>query len=82
MQAVKLLQGDPNILRWARSQVNSAEDLDDLDDDDAAAPNSNIQSHIKLALLDIEDDKISVSTADQTVEDYLRGRWSRSSSFD
>lgn len=52
--------------------------------DDEACPRSNIQSHLNLALLDVEDDSLSMSSIEQNVslEDYLQGRWSRSSSFD
>ncbi|KAJ6807301.1 receptor protein kinase TMK1 [Iris pallida] len=88
---MKLLQGDQNILRWARAQVRASEDSDSLDDE-AVQPNSLIQSHINLALLGVEDDTLSVSSIDHSVgflptantslEDYLKGRWSRQSSFD
>lgn len=85
---LKLLGGDDDLLKWARSEVSVSEEFDDLDDE-APLQESNIQSHINLALLD--DDSLSVSSIDQSVdfiaantslEEYLRGRWSRSSSFD
>lgn len=52
--------------------------------DGEACPRSNLQSHLNLALLDVEDDSLSLSSIEQSVslEDYLQGRWSRSSSFD
>lgn len=52
--------------------------------DGEACPSSNLQSHLNLALLDVEDDSLSLSSIEQSVslEDYLQGRWSRSSSFD
>jgi len=87
---MKLLQGDSDVLRWARSQGDASDEFDGLDDE-AANPNSNIQSHINLAFLDVEDDSVSVSSVDHAVdfitantslEDYLKGRYSRSSSFD
>ncbi|XP_051123787.1 protein kinase STUNTED-like isoform X2 [Andrographis paniculata] len=70
----KLLQGDPEIIEWARQESNACEDK----------INGDIQSFINVALLDLEDDATSVSSSEQNVlvEDYLRGRWSRSSSFD
>ncbi|XP_022749060.1 probable receptor-like serine/threonine-protein kinase At5g57670 [Durio zibethinus] len=79
---VKLLQGDPDVTKWARLQVNALEGSDTLDDE--ACPQSNLQSHLSLALLDVEDDSLSMSSIEQSVslEDYLNGRWSRSSSFD
>lgn len=79
---VKLLQGDVEMIKWARLQVHAWEESDILDDE--ACPRSNLQSHLNLALLDVEDDSLSMSSIEQTVslEDYLKGRWSRSSSFD
>nr|GMD85210.1 probable receptor-like serine/threonine-protein kinase At5g57670 [Ipomoea batatas] len=93
---VKLLQGDVETTKWARLQVNgsevgsnakllanSMEGADTLDDD-TFSQNSNIQSHLNLALLGVEEDSVSVSSIEQhiSLEDYLRGRWSRSSSLD
>ncbi|XVE60268.1 hypothetical protein DITRI_Ditri05aG0115300 [Diplodiscus trichospermus] len=79
---VKLLEGDAEVTKWARLQVNALEGSDTLDDE--ACPRSNLQSHLSLALLDVEDDSLSMSSIEQSVslEDYLKGRWSRSSSFD
>lgn len=81
-QVLKLLQGDTDVTKWARLQVNASEESDMLDDE--ACPRSNLQSHLNLALLDVEDDSFSMSSIEQSVslEDYLQGRWSRSSSFD
>lgn len=53
----------------------------------ATSPDKNdIQSYINLALLD-DDDAGSVSSVDflganMSLEEYIKGRWSRSSSFD
>lgn len=79
---MKLLQGDIDVTKWARLQVNASEGSDILDDE--SCPRSNLQSHLNLALLDVEDDSLSISSIEQSVslEDYLQGRWSRSSSFD
>ncbi|KAG8633206.1 cysteine-rich receptor-like protein kinase 26 [Manihot esculenta] len=79
---LKLLQGDAEVMKWARLQVNTAEGPDTLDDE--ACPRSNLQSHLSLALLDVEDDSLSMSSIEETIslEDYLLGRCSRSSSFD
>ncbi|KAJ9146224.1 hypothetical protein P3X46_028515 [Hevea brasiliensis] len=79
---VRLLQGDDEVTKWARLQVNTAEEYDMLDDE--ACPRSNLQSHLNLALLDVEDDSLSMSSIEQTIslENYLQGRCSRSSSFD
>ncbi|TYH28233.1 hypothetical protein ES288_A02G129000v1 [Gossypium darwinii] len=80
---VKLLQGDADVTKWARLQVNASEVSDTLDDE-ACPGRSNLQSHLSLALLDVEEDSVSMSSIEQPVslEDYLKGRWSRSSSFD
>ncbi|CAL9764292.1 unnamed protein product [Musa acuminata subsp. burmannicoides] len=84
---LRLLQGDnDDVLRWARSQVSTSEELEGLDDEAAVfQSNSNIQSHINLALQDIDDDSMSISSTERpnmSWEEYLQGRWSRSSSFD
>lgn len=86
-QVLRLLQGDnDDVLRWARSQVSTSEELEGLDDEAAVfQSNSNIQSHINLALQDIDDDSMSISSTERpnmSWEEYLQGRWSRSSSFD
>lgn len=80
-QVLKLLQGDEEITRWARQEVSASDELDALDGE--AVP-TNIKSHLNMALLDLEDDSLSTSSGEQSisVEDYLRGRWSRSTSFD
>ncbi|KAJ6366256.1 hypothetical protein OIU77_002775 [Salix suchowensis] len=78
---LKLLKGDEEVKNWARHQVCASEKLDAVDRD--AFP-TNIQSHLNLALLDLEDDSLSISSTEQgvSIEDYLQGRWSRTSSFD
>ncbi|XP_027355790.1 probable serine/threonine-protein kinase PBL5 isoform X2 [Abrus precatorius] len=78
----KLLQGDADAIKWARLEVNALEAQEMLDDE--ACPPSNLQSHLNLALLDVEDDSLSMCSVEQgiSLEDYLRSRWSRTSSFD
>lgn len=77
---LKLLQGDQEVTNWARQQVKASEEVDIVDEE--VYP-TNIKSHLNLVLLDLEDDSLSVSSNEQSVstEDYLKGRWSRSSSF-
>ncbi|KAK7247602.1 hypothetical protein RIF29_42488 [Crotalaria pallida] len=60
-------------------EVNASKELDGCDGELV----STIRSHLNLALLDLEDDTDSISSIEQTVslENYLRGRWSASSSF-
>uniref|UniRef100_A0A0A9DLL1 Protein kinase domain-containing protein n=1 Tax=Arundo donax TaxID=35708 RepID=A0A0A9DLL1_ARUDO len=77
---LKLLQGDDETLDWARSQVTASFDGSD---EDAATPDSNMQSHLNLALLGVDDDTLShCSSTEQTVVTSADGYWSRSSSFD
>lgn len=80
-QVLKLLQGDEEATNWAKEQVSASEELDSIDGE--ASP-TNIQSHLNLALLDLDDDSVSAGSTQQiiSVEDYLQGRWSRTSSFD
>lgn len=80
MQILKLLHGDAEVTRWAEQEVRASQELDGCDGE---LVSTNIQSHLNLALLDLEDDSDSISSTEQTVslEDYLRGRWSGSSSF-
>lgn len=81
-QVLKLLQGDVDVTKWARQQINALEGCNTLDDE--VCTRSDIQSHLNLALLDVDDDSLSLSSIEQSIslEDYLQGRWSRSSSFD
>ncbi|CAJ1974808.1 unnamed protein product [Sphenostylis stenocarpa] len=78
---LKLLRGDEEVTRWAEQEINAPEELNGFDEEPVP---TNIQSHLNLALLDLEDDTVSISSTEQSVslEDYLQGRWSRSSSFD
>lgn len=62
------------------------EDLDKQEDnDDEVYPNSSNELHLSLALLNVDDDSTSFSSMEPTnrisMEEYLKGRWSRSSSF-
>ncbi|ERM96729.1 hypothetical protein AMTRI_Chr11g157060 [Amborella trichopoda] len=86
---LKLLKGDDDVVKWARLQLSASEELDGVDEETFCSP--DIQSHVNLALHDVDFDMQSVSSVDQSVdnitsykslEDYLQGRWSRSSSFD
>lgn len=80
LQILKLLQGDEEITTWARQQID---ETDELDASDGEPLPTNIQSHLNLALLGLEDDSLSVGSGIQSIsiEDYLQGRCSRSSSF-
>ncbi|KAK9735529.1 hypothetical protein RND81_04G210700 [Saponaria officinalis] len=80
---LKLLKGDEEVITWAKQHVNKYPV--DFDEVDGSASPINIQSHLNVALLGIdEDDSASISSSEPNIslEDYLKGRWSRSSSFD
>ncbi|RLM99744.1 putative receptor-like serine/threonine-protein kinase [Panicum miliaceum] len=88
-QVVKLLTGDDDAVGWAKSQVGVPGDNEHNGCGVATSPDKkDIQSYINLALRDvIDDDASSVGSADfiganMSLEEYLKGRWSRSSSFD
>uniref|UniRef100_A0ACD5X6H5 Uncharacterized protein n=2 Tax=Avena sativa TaxID=4498 RepID=A0ACD5X6H5_AVESA len=79
---LKLLEGDDETIHWARSQVCAGSDGSD---EEAVTPGSNMQSHLNLALLGVEDydcDALSQCSTEQTADTSADGYWSRSSSFD
>ncbi|KAJ4795232.1 Protein kinase superfamily protein [Rhynchospora pubera] len=87
---LKLLKGDKDMLTWARSQITGVSAGGEAEENEIIGiRNDNIQSYINLAFLDLDDDSASVSsvdnsdfiTANTSLEEYLKGRWSRSSSF-
>ncbi|KAK8673716.1 hypothetical protein V6N13_112033 [Hibiscus sabdariffa] len=77
---LKLLQGDQEATNWAQLQIRESEEVDIAEEE--LYP-TNMESHLNLALLDLEDDSLSGSSNEQSfqIEDYLQKRWSRSSSF-
>nr|KJB48947.1 hypothetical protein B456_008G094600 [Gossypium raimondii] len=77
---LKLLLGDQEVTNWAEQQVRTSEEVDVSDEE--LYP-TNMESHLNLALLDLEDDSVSASSDEQSleIEDYLQKRWRRSSSF-
>lgn len=85
MQILKLLQGDEDVMEWAQSEVSVLKESDNEDEEAYTVP--SVHPHqIDLALFEADDDKTSLSSIEQnnqhSMEDYLRGRWSRSSSLD
>ncbi|ESQ34640.1 hypothetical protein EUTSA_v10006893mg [Eutrema salsugineum] len=79
---LNLLKGDAELLKWAKQQIsNCLEDSKLLNDE--KLQRLSLQSHLNLAFLDMEDDSLSMGSTEQgiSVEDYLKGRESRSSSF-
>ncbi|XP_077246632.1 protein kinase STUNTED-like isoform X2 [Tasmannia lanceolata] len=84
-QILRLLQGDDDVAKWAKFHDCVPKEMDNQDEEEYPSPNA--RSHnLSLALLEGDDDTTSVSSIEQnthkSLEDYLRGRCSRSSSFD
>ena len=84
-QVLSLLQGEGEIESWINSKANDSPNEFDCQDEETG-PSPSIGSHLGLALLDVEDDDASMISFEQnhlnSLDDYLRDRWSRSSSFD
>ncbi|CAM0950202.1 unnamed protein product [Alopecurus aequalis] len=86
---LKLLDGDNNAIHWARSQLGMSDAGDDYNEEYSppSVEKNDIQSYINLALLDVDDDgsasicSADFITANMSLEEYMKGRWSRSSSL-
>ncbi|KDP29658.1 hypothetical protein JCGZ_18820 [Jatropha curcas] len=82
IEVLKLLRGDKRAVKWANLQNK---DIEDDENDDEVYPNSSAELHLNLALLDVDDDLTSFSSFEQgnkfSMEEYVKSRWSRSSSF-
>ncbi|KAM1483099.1 hypothetical protein TB2_034542 [Malus domestica] len=88
-EILKLLKGDSDVENQPNSQSFDIEESENWDDnDDEVYPNSSAELHLGLALLDVDDDTTTTSSSSVersnslSWEEYLKGRWSRSSSFD
>ena len=83
-QILKILKGEEDVEKWANSNNDNQQDLENQDDE--VYPNSSAELHMGLAMLDVDDDMTSFSSTDRSnslhLDDYFKGRWSRSSSFD
>jgi len=91
---LKLLRGEGDDLPyWTKRQLSMSKDIDELVEDEYGANSGScdIQTHLSLAMLGVDDDVVSNSSPDQSVElvhetrtlqDYFYGRYSRSASFD
>lgn len=82
-QILKILRGEKDVDFRFEDQNNSD---DQMNNDDEVYPESSVESHISLALLDVDEDSISFSNTEQSssrsLEVYLKGKWSRSLSLD
>lgn len=86
-QILKILRGEHDLAIENGLDDDNKEDDDDNDDDEVY-PESNAESHMSLAFLDVEEKLTSFGSVDinqharLSLEGYLRGRWSRNSSLD
>ncbi|KAF6170724.1 hypothetical protein GIB67_015676 [Kingdonia uniflora] len=85
-QILKLLLGEKDVEEWVLIHAISDEEEDDIQDGEELSPESSMESHLGIAMLDVDGESTSFSSIEQTshytLQDYLKGRWSRSSSFD
>ncbi|KAA8546111.1 hypothetical protein F0562_020438 [Nyssa sinensis] len=86
-QILKILRGEKGIDEWVNYQFGDPNDTENQEsNDDEVYPDSSADSHLSIALLDVEDNSTSFSSMEQSsslsLEEYLKGRWSRSSSLD
>lgn len=87
-QILKLLKGEENMETWAKSQVDEEQEgecFNNVNSDEFYEHTSAKQSHLNLALLDIDDDFTSYSSGERstiphTLQDFLCIR--RSFGFD
>ncbi|KAI3446261.1 hypothetical protein Pfo_002926 [Paulownia fortunei] len=86
-QILNILCGE-ELVDGAKPKCGNYDDPENQDDnDDEVYPDSSAESHLSLAFLDVNDNSTSFSSLDQSsplssVEEYLKKRWSRSSSID
>ncbi|XP_061958203.1 protein kinase STUNTED-like isoform X1 [Populus nigra] len=84
-EILKLLRGDKEPEKWVNPQNKDLQDPENQDNDDEVYPNSSAESHLSLALLDVDYDSTSFSSWEHgnnlSIEEYFKDRWSRSSSF-
>ncbi|XP_011046242.1 PREDICTED: receptor-like cytosolic serine/threonine-protein kinase RBK1 isoform X2 [Populus euphratica] len=84
-EILKLLRGDKEQEKWANPQNKDLQATENQDNDDEVYPNSSAESHLSLALLDVDYDSTSFSSWEHgnnlSIEEYFKDRWSRSSSF-
>ncbi|WOG84169.1 hypothetical protein DCAR_0103350 [Daucus carota subsp. sativus] len=82
-QILKILRGEKDV-EYRSEDQNYCDDQ--MNNDDEVYPESSVESHISLALLDVDEDSVSLSSTGQSssrsLEAYLKGRWSRSLSLD
>ncbi|KAL0348502.1 UNVERIFIED_CONTAM: putative receptor-like serine/threonine-protein kinase [Sesamum angustifolium] len=81
-QILSILNGEEGKLECKKQDDSESQE----DNDDEVYPDSSAESHLNLAFLDVNDNSTSFSSLDQSsplsVEEYLKKRWSRSSSLE
>ncbi|TXG64759.1 hypothetical protein EZV62_011753 [Acer yangbiense] len=85
-EVLKILRGDIDFDKCVNYQIKENEEFDNQDvNDDEVYPHSSPELHLGLALLDVDDDSTSLSSMEQSnhlsLDEYLKNRCSRSSSF-
>ncbi|GMI88069.1 hypothetical protein like AT2G16750 [Hibiscus trionum] len=84
-QILELLKGEKVVENWGKTENDNTESQEHHNDDEVY-PNSRPELHLSVAMLDVDDDSTSLSSMEQSgnfsTEEYLKERWSRSSSFD
>ncbi|KAI3960601.1 hypothetical protein MKX01_003775 [Papaver californicum] len=87
-QVVKLLKGEIDVEEWSNSHGNELKDLEYQEEEgDEAYPDSSAESHLSVALFGMDDGDTTTSPSSveqndrRSLDSYLKGRWSRSSSF-
>ncbi|KAI3913969.1 hypothetical protein MKW98_010781, partial [Papaver atlanticum] len=86
-QVVKLLKGEIDVEEWSNSHGNELKDVEYREEGDEAYPDSSAESHLSVALFGMDDDDTTTSPSSveqsdrRSLDSYLKGRWSRSSSF-
>ncbi|KAG8368083.1 hypothetical protein BUALT_Bualt15G0008400 [Buddleja alternifolia] len=74
-----------DILNGMEEQCGNYDEAENQDDDEVY-PDSSAESHLSLAFLDVNDNSTSFSSLDPnsplSVEEYLKKRWSRTSSLE
>ncbi|XP_031130555.1 uncharacterized protein LOC116032220 isoform X2 [Ipomoea triloba] len=82
-QILKMLRGEKDSKGEEENENENEDESQKVEMDDEVYPDSSVESHISVALL---DSSASFSSVDQSspysVEQYLKKRWSRSSSLD
>ncbi|KAB2045857.1 hypothetical protein ES319_D01G191700v1 [Gossypium barbadense] len=83
-QILELLRGEKEVEKWGETPNEEMESQEQHDDDEVY-PNSRPELHLSVAMLDVDEDCTSFSSMEQSsnfsTDEYLKERWSRSSSF-